>query len=425
MDRIERLTNWDRRLVEAAKDVKVLSAIAWPEGLVERFVAGAERGEPQLPQPPQPTKSLLSQQQALEQLAREIDRGDPAGRFLADTAESYALAARLLSSAGTPEFRAVSLALYGAPKDVPVGQSLCPLEAAGDLIAQSEALKAAGAVLDKDVCLTPEYVRDELSRRFGGFFAAEDNVAVEIDPGLASKAAAGARRVRIRAATCFSDADVEQLVQHEGFVHSATALNGRRQPVLTALGLSSPRTTFTQEGIATFAELATRAIDLDRLRRIAIRIEAVELALSGADYIEVYRHVQSRGQSPIESAQTAMRVFRGGDVRGGVAFTKDVVYLNGLLAVSTFLRAAVREHRVDLIDMLFIGRLTLGDTIALEEPRAQGLVAPARYVPAWARNLPTLTAYLAFGLIAARIDMDTVSVEALASGTERSAHGAT
>jgi len=419
MNRIERLGDWDRRLVAAAKDVKVLSAIAWPEGVVERFVAGAERGEPQLPEPPRPTKSLRVQQQALEELAREIDRGDPAGRFLADTAESYALAARLLSSAGTPEFRAVSLALYGAPKDVPVGHTLCPLEAAQNLIGQSEALKAAGAVRKTDICLTPEYVRDVLGRRFAAFFGPDETVEVQIDPGLASKAAAGAKRVRIRSGTCFSEADVEQLAQHEGFVHSATVLNGRRQPVLTALGLSSPRTTFTQEGIATFAELATHAMDLDRLRRIAIRIEAVDMALEGADYIEVYEHVQSRGQSPIESAQTAMRVFRGGDVRGGVAFTKDVVYLNGLIAVSTFLRAAVREHRVELIDMLFVGRLTLGDAIALEELRAEGLIAKARFVPAWARNLPTLTAYLTFGLLMSRIDMDGVHVESFSLDLER------
>ena len=403
--------------MDIAKDVKVLSAIAWPEGVVERFVEGAERGELQLPEPPRPKKSLSAQREALEQLAREIDRGDPAGRFLADTADSYALAARLLSSAGTPEFRAVSLALYGAPKDVPVGHRLCPLEAARELIEHSEALKAAGAVADGDVCLTSEYVRDELARRFAAFFEPEERVAVAIDPGLASKAAAGANKVRIRSGTCFSDADVEQLVQHEGFVHTATALNGRRQGVLTALGLSSPRTTFTQEGIATFAELATRAIDLDRLRRIAIRIEAVDLALAGADYIEVYEHVLSRGQSPFESAQTSMRVFRGGDVRGGVAFTKDVVYLNGLIAVSTFLRAAVREHRLDLIEMLFVGRLTLGDAIALEEARAEGLIDEPRFVPPWARNLPTLTAYLAFGSLVSRIELDGVRVDVFAPTT--------
>ena len=160
-----------------------------------------------------------------------------------------------------------------------------------------------------------------------------------------------------------------------------------------------------------------RAPHLDRLRRIAIRIEAVDLALAGADYIEVYEHVLGRGQSPFESAQTSMRVFRGGDVRGGVAFTKDVVYLNGLIAVSTFLRAAVREHRLDLIEMLFVGRLTLGDAIALEEARAEGLIDEPRFVPPWARNLPTLTAYLAFGSLVSRIELDGVRVDVFAPTT--------
>ena len=410
MDRRERLRAWDRRLVAIAKDIKVLSAIAWPEGLVERFLDDVERGQPRLPEPPPPTELLDAEREALEQLAREIDRGDPVGRYLADTADSYALAARLLSCAGTPEFRDVSLALYGGPKDIPIGHLLCPLAAAEELLTHSEALQRAGAIADADVCLSAEHVRGVLEARFAEFFGPGEVVDVVLDPALASKAAAGANRVRVRAGTNFSRADIEQLVQHEGFVHSATALNGRRQGVVTALGLSSPRTTFTQEGIATFAELATRSIDLDRLRRIAIRIEAVELALGGADYIEVFRHVHARGQSAVESAQTAMRVFRGGDVRGGVAFTKDVVYLNGLIAVSTFLRAAVREHRLDLIEMLFVGRLTLGDAIALEEARAEGLIEAGRFVPVWARDLPTLTAYLAFGSLVSRIDMDDVSV---------------
>ena len=45
------------------------------------------------------------------------------------------------------------------------------------------------------------------------------------------------------------------------------------------MSLGSPRTTKTQEGLATFAELITSSIDLARLRRIALRIPAVHMGL--------------------------------------------------------------------------------------------------------------------------------------------------
>lgn len=412
MDRRDRLVAWDRRLVEVAKRVKVLSAIAWPERVVRDFVAGVERGDKRLPEPPPAEGDLSAEQEALEALAKEIDRGDPAGKYLADTAESYALAARMLGAAGTDEFRSISIALYGEPSVTPAGAGLCPLSAARELLDRSDALQEAGVVPESAICITAHHVQAVLAERFDGFFGPDDRVAVVVEMGLASKAAAGATKVRVRGGTCFSQEDIEQLTHHEGFVHTATAVNGRRQPVLGALGLGAPRTTFTQEGIATFAELATRAIDIARLRRLALRIEAVDMALAGADYVEVFQHVLDHGQSPAESAQTAMRVFRGGDVRGRVAFTKDVVYLNGLIAVSTFLRAAVQANRPDLIESLFLGRLTLGDALALEEPRAEGLLDAPRYVPDWAKHLPSLTAFLAFGTLVSRIDMQQVRLEA-------------
>src|SRR3546814_3048481 len=71
---------------------------------------------------------------------------------------------------------------------------------------------------------------------------------------MIAKAAAGARRIRLRTSAQYTDYDHHQLLQHEAFVHSLTALNGREQAVLGSLSLASPRTTATQEGLAVFAE---------------------------------------------------------------------------------------------------------------------------------------------------------------------------
>ena len=194
--------------------------------------------------------------------------------------------------------------------------------------------------------------------------------------------------MRIRAQTCFSELDVVQLIEHEGFVHAGTALNGRAQPYLTCMGLSAPRTTLTQEGLATLAELTTRTIDIARLRRLALRTVAIQRALDGADYLDVFRFFIASGQSEDESAHSAMRIFRGGDVRGGVVFTKDVVYLCGLTAVHTFLRNAIAERRPHLVRRLFAGRVALPDVHRLESACASAR-RPASASSTWCSSSST------------------------------------
>ena len=132
-------------------------------------------------------------------------------------------------------------------------------------------------------------------------------------------------------------------------------LNGKRQPWLRCLGAGAPRTTRTQEGLATFAEIITGAMDINRLRRIALRVLRLEEALAGADFIEVFRAFLAAGQSDVESYRSAVRIFRGGDVRGRVCFTKDGAYLEGLLLVTAFIKRALHENRADTLRLRSAG----------------------------------------------------------------------
>lgn len=402
------LQELDRRLVAVAKNIAVLRTIAWPEGVVERFLEGWRRGQVALPEVEPPARSVDHVVEALEAIATACDEADPLGELVARTARAYATAGRMLDAAGTPDFTKRSCELYGAPDDVIPGTALSHHAAATHLLDATARLQAAGAIPERAYCVTAVAVQRSLSQSFDAFFG-EEAPEVVIDPDLASKAAAGATRVRLRAATCFSDLDVVQLTEHEGFVHVATALNGRAQPVLSCLGLSSPRTTATQEGLATFAELTTRAIDVARLRRIALRTVAIHRALDGADYVDTFRFFREQGQSEDESAHSAMRVFRGGDVTGRVAFTKDVVYLAGLFAVHGYIRRAIEEPAPHRIERLFAGRLTLGDVARLAPAFDDGRLVPPRFVPAWATALPQLAADLA--LISVIADMDIAGID--------------
>src|SRR5690606_40451127 len=107
-------------------------------------------------------------------------------------------------------------------------------------------------------------------------------------------------------------------------VHSLTALNGREQTVLPSLAMSSPRITATQEGLAVLAEQITGSIDIERMKRVSLRTEAIAMALDGADFLQVFGWFRDAGQDATESFASAQRVFRGVPLGGGSAFAKEI-----------------------------------------------------------------------------------------------------
>ncbi|HEY8380348.1 MAG TPA: tyrosine/phenylalanine carboxypeptidase domain-containing protein [Nannocystis sp.] len=407
---LARFAELDARLVDAARDIKILSNLEWPRRVGAEFLARWHAGDPQLPKVEVPRVKYAAQRKALAAIMRQCDRDHPVGRFLLRTAQSYALAAAMMEAAGTPAFTTRSLEIYGGPRD-PVGPGqVSNLSAAERFLALTEDFRAEGYIPEQDFCVTPEAAAAALRARIDPVFK-EHPIAVVIDPDMAAKAAAGSTRVRLRGGTCFTEYDVAQLVEHEVFVHSLTALNGREQTNLRALSLGAPRTTATQEGLATFAEMITNAIDLSRLRRLALRTKAVDLALSGADFIDVFRFFHDAGQDPGESFHSAARVFRGGDVAGKVVFTKDVVYLRGLLGVHTFFLKAIERGRPELIHHLFAGRMALGDALELDPFFRSGALAPPRFEPTWVKNRATLAAFLVYSVLSTSLRLAGVELD--------------
>ena len=58
----------------------------------------------------------------------------------------------------------------------------------------------------------------------------------------------------------------------------------------------------------------------------------------------MFKFFLDSGQTDSDSFTSAMRVFRGAPLTGGAAFTKDTVYLHGLLSVHTFFRWALKNQ---------------------------------------------------------------------------------
>ncbi len=367
-----------------------------------------QAGQRALPQPPAVQVDLSTHDASLREIVAGADPGDPAQRFIARTAESYRQAVALLQASGTPEFTVLSASIYGVPSDALAPGAPTHLEEAEHLLARADL-----PVQPAPKTLSAEQAAQRMRERVAPHFA--DELPIELDPHMASLAAAGAMRVRLRGGVRYSEVQVSQLVHHEALVHAATKRSGRAQPELSCLGLSSPRTTSTQEGLATLAELITDTLDLVRLRRIALRVRAIDAALQGADFLQIYDLFLDAGQPEAEAFRSSMRVFRGGDVRGSAVFTKDVVYLRGLTTVHTFLLAALKAQRPELAQMLFVGRMALGDALELAELRAEGRVAAPLVLPDWVANTGCLAAYLVWASFRHRIPLSRISLDDFAS----------
>lgn len=114
------------------------------------------------------------------------------------------------------------------------------------------------------------------------------------------------------------------------------------------------------------------------------------------------------GARPEQAFENARRVFRGGVLTGGAPFTKDIVYLDGLLRVQTFLSHVVASGRSDCLRLLFAGKLDIEDVPALAMLTRAGLCRLPRHLSPWAEGLRYLIGYLAWSSFLGSVDMERV-----------------
>ncbi|HKE46683.1 MAG TPA: flavohemoglobin expression-modulating QEGLA motif protein [Rhodanobacteraceae bacterium] len=405
----------DQRLVAATRGIRLLQLVSWPASVEMDFVAAWKAGTARLPVIEYPRTDFHETREALMGIVLAAEPGHPLGDYIRRTAQSWRVATELLDAIGTPAISEHSARLFGRPSDRVPGATLTNVDAARHFIVLADEFMSKGAINEVPEQIEAERLRGELQQQLDAFFGA-GVVRVETDAELIAKAAAGATRIRLRSATNFTSYDRQQLVEHEAFVHSLTALNGREQPHLKSLARNSPRITATQEGLAVFAELMSGSIDIERMKRISLRIIGIDMALGGADFIEVFRFFLDAGQSETDSFASAQRVFRGAPLGGGAAFTKDTVYLHGLLSVHTFFRWAFKHRQVVMCRNLFSGKLALHDVIALKPYFDNGYIAQPRYLPPWMQHANGLAGMLAFSLFANQIRLDRVEAEDLVLG---------
>ncbi len=404
--------NFDQRIVaiagrlsDAARDVRILRHVSWDASVREAFFSSGAR---ELPRPEYPHYDASP---VLEKItyARALMQTSDADQWLARQALALEHSARMLASAGTADFYLHSRELYGAPGDVLLDQSTTSLALAADFDTALSSLDGFSSDLLPSESVGAEQLAEEISLAVGQMFGS-DAPEVSVVDELSANALAGAQRIRVRRDAIFNDKDVSQLIHHEAGIHVATSLNGLAQMRLPILAASHPGTTRTQEGLAVFAEFITGSMDPERLRRLSDRIIAIQMAVDGADFLQVYEYFLERTRGDERQAfENARRVFRGGDLRGGAPFTKDIVYLDGLLRVHNFLRSVVSSGRADCLPLLFCGKLDLEDIPVLCDLHARGLCFPPRFLPSWVSDMRFLLSYLAYSAFLNTIDLKRVT----------------
>ncbi len=382
-------------LAKGGAKVRVLEAIAWPRAVEERFFADGAGSLPEVSYEVD-RDGLDARVGDLTAAEDSLDGDDPVTVWLRSTIGSMRDACRLLLAMGTTEYHRISRELYGGPRTRFHGGSERNIDLANHVLERLrphgyDEAQDEGEVETLDADGLAALLRARLAREYPAMA-----INIVVDPDATAKVVAGMSRVRVRGDATFSPWEADALWHHEVETHALSGHNGAAQREVPFLRVGGPRSTRTQEGIAVFTELHHHCASIDRMRRLASRVLLVDMAEQGASFLDVFRHLVDAGADEREAWLDAQRVFRGGVITGGAPFTKDTVYLAGLLEVQAFLSAVVREGFRDEMELLVCGRLTLEDLTAMVHLRRRGILQRPRFVPAWLRRWKTLVPEFAF-----------------------------
>ena len=161
----------------------------------------------------------------------------------------------------------------------------------------------------------------------------------------------------------------EALLSHEVGTHILTNYNGAAQP-FRQLSAGLPGYDELQEPLAVLSEYLVGGLSNRRMRTLAARVLAVHWMVEGAPFAEVFKNFTKNFNLDKEIAfSITMRVFRGG------GFTKDVVYLRGLISLLDHLL-----HGLDL-ELLYIGKFGLPYLPIIRELLWRNVLVPAKLKP--------------------------------------------
>jgi uncharacterized protein (TIGR02421 family) len=335
---------------------------------------------------------------------RAIKRGvrgkNPVEDLLRKKCDEFITVVRMLAARGTRKFYENAVKLYGEPRQKFADSGVDNLSIAR-LWAQRPPARDEERTLDSHHAI--ERIRAIVAPHLGG------HVQVKESARIVANAAAGATSVAVKKGARFTHKQVEALAHHEGLWHVLTSLNGYHQPTLTVLGVGLPRFTMAQEGGGIVSEYLARSVTDDRFRELGERTIAVDLAIQGADYLQVFSYLRERGFQEEKAAQMCERVFRGGVIRGGAPFTKDAVYGRGYCRMFNFIRHAVNHNDPQLLRAFCAGKMAHDDAALVKHLIDEGVCVGPRFLPPWLKDLDTIYAIVTHSVTMMKFDLTRVA----------------
>jgi len=199
------------------------------------------------------------------------------------------------------------------------------------------------------------YLRNRLMETFS-----DSDVDVKPSSSLLSDSSAGRRVLKLNPFKTYSTQQLDIFLVHEGWVHLGTSLNGASQVEHPWLGIWAPRTTFLQEGMAILTELISGCMTSERWSRVMLRHLATSMAERGSNIQDVYAFLRHHDMEELDAFKLSLRVFRGVPLDGGMAFTKELLYLHGLVQLLYHLQF----YQTDLRS-LWVGKLSFEEHMIL------------------------------------------------------------
>lgn len=138
------------------------------------------------------------------------------------------------------------------------------------------------------------------------------------------------KTVVLKEGSKFSKIELQYLAEHEIGVHMLTTMNAANNK-LKIFSVGLPVNTRTGEGMAVLSEYLSGNFSMKRLRKLALRVIAVDLMCNGDDFKTCFSTIVNQYNVDKNDAYNIVtRVYRGG------GFTKDYLYLSGFSRLFKF-----------------------------------------------------------------------------------------
>lgn len=402
-------------IVAAQAPIRILDAIKWNQQIKDDFFAHNFKEQPKVTQ--SYYQNMLSidwskQRQQFHIIEREITKKlgqfNIVGAIMRRICAEYLRVLHMLERRGTHEFSYISQELYGSAKDV-FHQGDPTLAQLGGMMAQSlSQIHDSNILLEEERNIEAQEAINILQNALDQHFTVYGKqVRVIISDGIIADASAGADYIKIRSDAKFNERDLKLLEVHEGLVHIGTTLNGKAQPICTFLSKGPPSSTITQEGLAIWMEVLSMVSYPARLKRLANRIRAVELAEDGATFLDIFEFFRTEGYNEDTCYGLSSRVFRGSLPTLG-PFTKDLSYCKGFVTVYNFIQLAVRKGKLERIPLLFCGKTNLEDIRDLAQLVEEGILIQPKFLPPQIKDLNAICAWMCFAGFFHQLSLDRI-----------------